>query len=132
LTNAFTTPNGMRTAGIAALGNSANTYLYVCVSATGTTTLPPACSTVVPPANDPNALSRGDAVFAIYSLGKNAGTTGGTSADEALNVKSTTNTSPVFVSKTVSGQTGSEFDDIMVWGSRYNVVSRLTAAGQLP
>ena len=130
LTNAFTVPNGMRAAGIAALGNSANTYLYVCVSATGATAT--ACSTVVPPTNDPNALSRGDAVFVIYSLGKNAGTTGGTSADEALNVKGTTNTTPVFVDRTVSAQTGSEFDDIMVWGSRYNVVSRLSAAGQLP
>ena len=128
--NAFTVPNGMRTAGILALGNSANTYLYVCVSATGTTAT--ACSAIVPPANDPNALSRGDAVFAIYSLGKNAGTSGGTSPDEALNVKSTINTTPVFVNRTASGQTGTEFDDLMLWGSRYNVVGRLSAAGQLP
>jgi hypothetical protein len=130
LTNAFTIPNGMRAAGISALGNSANNYLYVCVSAAGTTAT--ACSAIVPPTNDPNALARGDAVFVIYSLGKNAGTSGGTSADEALNVKSTTNTTPVFVSRTVSAQTGSEFDDIVSWGSRYNVISRLSAAGQLP
>ena len=128
--NAFTIPNGMRSAGIPALGNSASTYLYVCVSATGTTAS--ACSAIVPPTDDPNALSRGDAVFVLYSLGKNAGTSGGTSADEALNVKSTTNTTPVFVSRTVSGQTGAEFDDVMLWDSRYDVLSRLSAVGQLP
>src|SRR4249920_1206247 len=49
LTNAFTIPNGMRAAGIPALGNSVNTYLYVCVSATGTTAS--ACSAIVPPTN---------------------------------------------------------------------------------
>jgi len=128
--NAFTVPNGMRNAGIPALGNSANTFLYVCASSTGATAT--ACSAIVPPTPDPNALSRGDAVFVIYSLGKNAATSGGTSPDEALNQKSTTNTTPVFVSKTTSGQAGSEFDDLVSWGSRYGVISQLSAAGQLP
>jgi type II secretory pathway pseudopilin PulG len=131
IANAFTVPNGMRNAGIASLGNStAFTYLYVCASATGTT--PTACSAILPPIPDPNALSRGDAVFVVYSLGKNAATTGGASPDEAVNLKSTTNTTPVFVEKTASGQTGSEFDDLVQWGSRYIVIGRLSAAGQLP
>jgi len=128
--NAFTVPNGMRNAGIPALGNSANTYLYVCASSAGSTAT--ACSTIVPPTPDPNALARGDAVFVIYSLGKNAATTGGTSPDEALNQKSTTNTTPVFVSRTASGQAASEFDDLVSWGSRYGVISQLSTAGQLP
>lgn len=130
--NAFTTSSGMHNATILFLGNTTTAhYLYVCASATGTTAT--ACSGIVPPANDPNALSRGDAVFVIYSLGKNAATSGGTSADEALNVKlNPTNLSPVFVSRTVSGQTGSEFDDLLIWESRYDVLGRLSAVGQLP
>ncbi len=130
--NPFTTNAGMRNATIQALGDTSTAhYLYVCVSATGTTLI--ACSGIAPPANDPNALSRGDAVFVIYSLGKNAATSGGTSADEALNVKlSPTNVSPVFVNRTVSGQTGSEFDDLLLWESRYDVIGKLSAAGQLP
>ena len=128
--NAFTVPNGMRNAGITALGNTANTYLDVCASSAGTTAT--ACSGILPPIADPNALSRGDAVFVIYSLGKNAATTGGVSADEALNQKSTTNTTPVFVSRTASSQAASEFDDLVSWGSRYSLISQLSAAGQLP
>lgn len=129
--NAFTSVGGMRSAGLTNLGDSTTYhYLYVCASAAGTTVN--ACSTIVPPANDPNALSRGDAIFVVYSLGKNAATSGGTGADEALNVKSTTNTTPVFVEKTISEQAGSEFDDLVVWGSRYNVIGRLSATGQLP
>jgi type II secretory pathway pseudopilin PulG len=129
--NAFTVAGGMRSAGLTNLGDSTTYhYLYVCASATGTTAT--ACSAIAPPTNDPNALSRGDAVFVIYSLGRNAATTGGTSADEALNMKSTTNTTPVFVERTISGQTGSEFDDLVAWGSRYNVMGRLSATGQLP
>jgi prepilin-type N-terminal cleavage/methylation domain-containing protein len=131
LANAFTTNGGMQGQGILALGNTNNSFLYVCASAAGITAN--ACS-AIPPANpDPNALSRGDAVFVVYSLGKNAATTGGTSPDEAVNVKiSPTNTTPVFVSKVASGQTTSEFDDLLLWGSRYSVIGKLTSAGQLP
>jgi prepilin-type N-terminal cleavage/methylation domain-containing protein len=120
--NAFTALNGMRSAGIQALGTSSN-YLYVCASGTGTT--PTNCGTA-------QALSSGDAIFVVYSLGKNAATTGGTSADEAVNLKTTLNTTPVFVSKVASGQTTSEFDDLLLWGSRYTLIDKLTAAGQLP
>jgi len=38
----------------------------------------------------------------------------------------------VFVSRTASGQAASEFDDLVSWGSRYNVIGQLSAAGQLP
>lgn len=123
----FTTLGGMRSAGITALGDSAtNHFLYVCAGAAGTT--PTQCSAIVPPTPDPNALSRGDAVFVLLSAGKNAGTGGGTSPDEAVNQSAT----PVFVSKPNSDVTGSEFDDLLVWESRYTVLSRLSSAGQLP
>lgn len=126
LGNAFTKSGGMRGQGIAALGNTANNFLYVCVSAAPIT--PSACSAILPPTPDPNALSRGDAVFVVYSLGRNAATTGGTSADEQANL----NGDPVFVSKIASGQTTSEFDDLLLWGSRYTLIDKLTSAGQLP
>jgi len=128
--NVFTAYNGMRNATIPAVGNPINTYLYVCASATGTTAT--ACSAIAPPTPDPNALSRGDAVFVVYSLGQNAATTGGSSPNEAANLKSTTNTTPVFVSAPASNQAGVEFDDLLRWESRYSVVGQLTAAGQLP
>ena len=120
--NAFTASSGMRSAGIQALGTSSS-YLYVCASGTGTTATN--CGTA-------QALSNGDTIFVVYSLGKNAATTGGTSADEAVNLKTTLNTTPVFVSKVASGQTASEFDDLLLWGSRYTVIDKLTVAGQLP
>jgi type II secretory pathway pseudopilin PulG len=118
LTNAFTTPNGMRTASITSLGSSSNNFLYVCASSTGITAT--TCGTAT-------SLSSGDAVFIVYSLGKNAATTGGVSADELANL----NTDRVFVSK-IASQTGTEFDDLLVWVSRYSVINRLVSAGQLP
>jgi hypothetical protein len=126
LGNAFTKNGGMRGQGIAALGNTANNFLYVCASSTGITGI--ACSNIAPPTPDPNALSRGDAVFVVYSLGKNAATTGGTSLDEQANL----NADPVFVSKIASGQTTTEFDDLLLWASRYTLIDKLTSAGQLP
>lgn len=71
------------------------------------------------------------APFVIFSLGKNAATTGGTGADEAQNVTPTTIT---FVSHppTPSGNCAGEFDDIVTWGSLNTLFSRMVQAGKLP
>jgi len=124
-TPTFTQSNGMRTAGIQLLGT---TYPYLSVCVSYLTIQPTACSTIAPPTNDPNALSRGDAVFVLVSLGKNAGTTSPGGPDEQANLAGT----PVFVSKTASDQTANEFDDLVLWGSRYEVIGQLVSAGQLP
>jgi prepilin-type N-terminal cleavage/methylation domain-containing protein len=119
--DAFTKSGGMNVAGIQALGNTATKYLYVCASAAGITNTD--CGTVA------NTLSNGDAVFVLYSLGKNAGTSpGGAGADEQANQSAF----PRFVSKTAADATGNEFDDLLLWGSRYSIVGRIVAAGQLP
>jgi prepilin-type N-terminal cleavage/methylation domain-containing protein len=68
-------------------------------------------------------------VFVVYSLGKNAATTGGVNTDEAVNLAR----HPVFVSKLRSStQAQGDFDDILLWTSRYHVISQLTATGQIP
>jgi prepilin-type N-terminal cleavage/methylation domain-containing protein len=124
--HAFTKSGGMSAAGMQALSNSSNTYLYVCVSATGITNT--ACSNIAPPTPDPNALARGDAVFVILSLGSNAATSspGGPDEQENLSIY------PRFVSRVASNQSGNEYDDLVLWGSRYTVIGRLVSAGQLP
>lgn len=116
--NAFTVPGGMRSSGVQALGAGID-LLFVCASAGGSTTN---CGTA--------PLLTKDAVFVVYSLGKNAATSGGASADELVNVNAGNH--PVFVSKlNSSNQVTGEFDDIMLWTSRYNVISQLIASGQL-
>jgi prepilin-type N-terminal cleavage/methylation domain-containing protein len=71
------------------------------------------------------------APFVVFSVGRNAGTTGGTGADEAQNVTPTTIT---FVSHppTPSGNCAGEFDDIVTWGSLNTLFSRMVQAGKLP
>jgi type II secretory pathway pseudopilin PulG len=130
----FTKLGGMREAGIQALGTPTptppvppvpnQTLLYVCASSIGAS--PTNCG-----ATPTNTLSNGDTVFIVYSVGKNAATSGasGTAgADEQANL----NGNPVFVSRVNSAQTGSEFDDLLAYSSRFSVISQLTAAGQLP
>jgi type II secretory pathway pseudopilin PulG len=116
--NAFTAQGGMRSLGVQALGSGVD-LIFVCATAGGSTTN---CGTAT-------VLTK-DAVFVVYSLGKNAATSGGTSADELVNVNAGNN--PVFVSKMNSSSTVTgEFDDILLWSSRYNVISQLIASGQL-
>ena len=118
-TNPYTSTGGMRAAGMPNSITAGTNFLYVCASGTGISATD--CGTALP-------LANGNAVFILYSLGKNAATGGGTSTDEAANL----NADRVFVSKTSSGQTGAEFDDIVLWASQYTVFSKLVAAGQLP
>ncbi len=117
-TNPFTKTGGMQAAGIASLGQPTINLIFVCAASPGTG--------IQANCNGAQILAS-DAVFVVYSLGKNAATSGGTSADEAANL----NDDPVFVSR-VNSQKDVEFDDLMLWSSRYNIISQLTASGQLP
>jgi type II secretory pathway pseudopilin PulG len=123
----FTGRDKMRAVGVQLLGKSSldggSNLLFVCASAGGSTS---DCGTAT--------KLTSDAVFVVYSLGKNAATTGALSnaalsADERVNINAGNNR--VFVSRVNSSGT-LEFDDLVLWASRYNVVSQLIAAGQLP
>jgi type II secretory pathway pseudopilin PulG len=121
----FTAQWGMRNAGMQAIGAPLlGDLLFVCASSPGTGVVPN-CGVA------PTLVS--DAIFIVYSLGKNAATSGAAtspniSADEAANL----NIDPVFVSRANSNRESGEFDDILLWPSRYNIISQLTVAGQLP
>jgi type II secretory pathway pseudopilin PulG len=128
--NAFTRQGGAHSAGIQALGTpttgatpAGERLIYVCASGTGSTAT--SCGAAS------NTLSNGDTVFVVYSVGKNAatsGVSGSASADEQINL----NGNPVFVSRVTSTQTGGEFDDLVAYSSRSSIVSQLVVAGQLP
>jgi prepilin-type N-terminal cleavage/methylation domain-containing protein len=77
----------------------------------------------------PNDLAV-QAPFVVFSLGKNA-PTGGTGADEAINVAAN---ATIFVSHTPSaaGSCSGEFDDIVTWGNLNTLFSRMVQAGKLP
>jgi type II secretory pathway pseudopilin PulG len=112
----FTISNGMRTTTLTALAPD----LFVCAS-----------SSVVTAADCGTAPKlTGTAPAVIFSLGPNANTGGGTSADEAANL----NNDQVFVSHVRSdpGTPGGEFDDIVTWLSENVLYNRMVAAGQLP
>jgi prepilin-type N-terminal cleavage/methylation domain-containing protein len=115
--HALTTNLGMRNAGINAIGGSTS-YLSICASASGISAT--SCGVAA------NTLAGGNAMFVVYSLGKNGFP--GTSADEQAN----TNGDAVFVSKGYSSGSSGEFDDQLLWVSSYTMISRLVAAGLLP
>jgi prepilin-type N-terminal cleavage/methylation domain-containing protein len=112
----FTAPNGMRNTTLTALGPD----LFVCASSTGVTAT--TCGTA--------PVLTGSAPAVIYSLGPNASTGGGITADEAANLSNT----KVFVSRVRAGlgATSGEFDDIVTWLSENVLYNRMVAAGQLP
>lgn len=118
--NAFTTINGMSTAGLSSLAPD----LYVCASATGISAT--TCGTSI-------SLTT-NAVAVIYSLGKN-GSSGGAGTDESANPnQNSANIDKVFVSHVPSpaGVTNGEFDDIVTWLSPNTLFNRMVAAGKLP
>lgn len=119
----FTAQAKMQTAGIQALGLPGSSggvnLLFVCANSSTDPAFATSCATA--------PMLTSDAVFVVYSLGKNAATSGGGSADEQANLLG----HPVFVSKMNSTSAGSEFDDILLWSSRYAVINQLMAAGQL-
>ena len=123
VTRPFTTTSGMKSAGMTNIAGATN-LLYVCNSGTG-----------VSGSNCNTAVTLAASVpVVIWSVGPNAATTGGTSVDELQNPNSTAGFSPdrIFVSKTKSGGTGSEFDDIVTWIGAPSLFNRMIAAGQLP
>jgi len=120
----FTAANGMRSASMSCIA-AATTLLYVCNSGAGVVAGTD-CGTAV-------ALTK-NALVVIWSVGPNAATTGGTSVDELQNPNPTAGYSGdrIFVSRTKSGGTSGEFDDIVTWIAPPTLFNRLIAAGQLP
>jgi prepilin-type N-terminal cleavage/methylation domain-containing protein len=119
----FTASNGMKNAGVNSLASP--TLLYVCGAKTAGTAPLATCTAAgaVQLANN--------AVFVIYSVGKNAAT-GGTGTDEAVNPNpnspNTNNDDVVFISQ---DQT-STFDDVLSWVPSSLLISRMVSAGALP
>jgi prepilin-type N-terminal cleavage/methylation domain-containing protein len=109
---------GMAGLGIPALGGA--TLFNVCLSGTGVGAAD--CGAGVPPAQVTLATN---AVVVIWSVGPRSA---GASVHENENISN----NRVFVSRTRSDVTGSEFDDIVTWIPMTVVISRMVAGGQLP
>lgn len=124
-TFAFTASNGMKNAGMSSLASQTLKLIYVCGTKTAGTAPLTSCTSA-------GAVQLADnAVFVIYSVGKNAAT-GGTGTDEAVNPNpnspNTNNNDVVFISQ---DQT-STFDDVLYWVSSPLLISRMVSAGALP
>jgi len=116
-TNAFTSPNGMKTATLNSLA-TATPLLVVCSSATSITAT--TCGTSAKLTDNAPAL--------VYSLGKNGGSIS-TEADELANTNGTNiNGDIVFVNH---DQTPT-FDDLVVWISPNILINKMVSAGKLP
>jgi type II secretory pathway pseudopilin PulG len=109
-------PDGIKSAGLMGLSAS-SAHLYVCATSSGISGTD--CGSAQP-------LSNGDAVFVIYSLGKNP--TDPASPDETANA----NNDKVFVSKAYSNRAGAQFDDQLLWVSRFTVIMQMVDAKLLP
>ena len=123
VSNPFTRVNGMRTAGIASLGDPAVSLLHVCSTGVG----------VVDSAScAPGATLVSTAPVVIWSSGPN-GTGGGVSRDEAQNPSPKGGSADrIFVSRPRGGGSGGEFDDQVAWIPMPALIARLVATGQLP
>ena len=119
-TKAFTTANGMSSAGMSMLAPD----LLVCSTASSSST---SCS--VPNSTLTAATPPAIGVpVVIYSTGKN-GATGGASGDEQGNPNpNSVDNDRVFVSHPLT----STFDDLVVWISPNVLYNRMVAAGKLP
>jgi prepilin-type N-terminal cleavage/methylation domain-containing protein len=109
---------GMAALGIPVLGGA--TLFNVCLSGTGVGAAD--CGAGAPPAQVTLATN---AVVVIWSVGPRSTTA---NVHEAENQ----NKNRVFVSRTRSDVTGSEFDDLVTWIPMTVVISRMVAGGQLP
>lgn len=123
ITLPFTKTNGMKSATMSSIVAATN-LLYVCNSGTGVTGTN--CNTAVTLASSVPVV--------VWSVGPNSATTGGTSVDELQNPNPTAGFSAdrIFVSRTKSGGTSGEFDDIVTWIGPPALFNRLIASGQLP
>ncbi|NOX67754.1 MAG: type II secretion system protein [Gammaproteobacteria bacterium] len=124
----FTTGGELRDVGMPDLAPD----LSVCSTAAGTTAS--ACGSTT------TTLSS-RAPMIVYSMGKDWASFGG--ADQLENAGATLGGGPsgtnypvaadlVFVSRSRSGQSGSEFDDVVVWMSPLSLYHELVISGQLP
>jgi prepilin-type N-terminal cleavage/methylation domain-containing protein len=114
--NTFTTPNGMKLAGISTL---LPTGLLVC----STAPIPALPGTNC---NAGTSLTPNGAPAVIFSTGKNGPLPNG--VDEQANLDGTNVT---FVSHTPT-PSPNQFDDIVIWISPNTLINRMVAAGQLP
>ncbi len=121
--NAFTRVNGMRTAGISALGDAALSLFHVCGSGVGVSA-GLSCGTAT------TLVSTTPVV--VWSAGANAAT-GGASKHEAQNPNPQGGSSDrIFVSRTRSSGGADEFDDVLTWIPMPVLIYRFATAGQLP
>ena len=122
-TRAFTRANGMRTAGIAALGNPALSLMHVCASAKGNVAGTSCGSAETTVSTTP---------VVIWSVGPNAAS-GGAGADEAQNPNPNGGSKDrIFVMHSRSNAADNEFDDILTWVPMTHLVRAMLAAGHLP
>ena len=117
-----TAPNGMRVAGMTALGADpvpTAVHLYVCGTGLTVASSNTNCSGMT--------ILTDRAVAVVYSVGKNATTAfASLSFDEKNNQGGSTDI--VFT----SGDTGATFDDIVSWVSVNTLFARMVQAGKLP
>jgi hypothetical protein len=135
VTNPFTRAEGMREATAASI--AAAPLLFVCASGTSSNNVNLHCGPGAAGSGGSLTLTT-NAPAVIWSNGANA-RTGGTNVHEAQNPHPNGSATPafgsadrVFVSRTLSDATGSEFDDVVTWLSVGNLVSRMVLGGQLP
>lgn len=121
--NTFTRVNGMRAAGIAALGDSSLSLFHVCSSGTGVVQGKSCGSALTIVSTTP---------VVIWSSGRNAAI-GGRSPDEAQNPNVNGGSADrIFVMTVRSDARGTEFDDIVLWVPMPVLVARMVESGQLP
>lgn len=127
--NPFTRAGGMRAATMAWIVSSE--LLHVCASSSGV--LAGTHCTSAAPYDSTNTLTN-NAPAVIWSVGANAGSSGGSSNDERENPNPNTlnpgSADRIFVSHVRTG--APEFDDIVTWMSASRLINRLIVAGQLP
>lgn len=122
----LTTP-GMKTVATTSMGSFSTQFLRICNSTPTTTAPHTACTGVTTLADN--------AVFIVYSVGKNAITGGvtATNPDEAVNPNpnnefGTNDDDVVFVGHDPTPT----YDDILVWVSVPELINKMVNAGQLP
>lgn len=116
----FVRANGMRTAGMSAIQNTA--LFSVCSTQTGSSpTGCPAATTLT-----------SNAIAVIWSLGSNAGSLATATADELENAETLGTADRVFVQQVTSNVPGAVFDDQLTWIGPSLLFSRMIAAGMLP
>ncbi len=124
----FVRPGEMRAATLAALAPS----LDVCTTTTGSSATACASSATTITATAPVVLVSLGRNWATAAAGDQLENLGATVAGGPSGVSYPVASDDVFVSRTESGQAGSEFDDIVTWVSPSTLYGELVSAGRLP